>query len=293
MTDLASRPLVILGAARSGTNMLRDVLTSLPGIHTWPCDEIPYIWRHGNRDHPDDEFERSMARPAVRDSIRRACARQEGADTRLLVEKTCANTLRAGFVDEVLPEARFVVIRRMGPDAVASAMKRWRSSFDLRYSLAKARFVPAGDLPWYGWRYAANRLRRLRSGEKRLGVWGPVFRGMRDLPADVPLAELAARQWCRCIERTDSELAGVDSARIHRLTYEDFVTAPAPALAALLAWLGYEADQDTVGAAVAGVRTGSVGRGALSLTPADRTLVERLTLPLDGTRRASTPETAP
>ena len=30
-----------------GHNMLRDVLTKLPGVATWPCDEINYIWRHG------------------------------------------------------------------------------------------------------------------------------------------------------------------------------------------------------------------------------------------------------
>jgi hypothetical protein len=277
VADLATRPVVILGAARSGTNMLRDILTTLPGVHTWPCDEIPYIWRHGNRDHPDDEFDRGMARPAVRAFIRGAFARRAGPDTRLLVEKTCANTLRAGFVDEVLPEARFVVIRRHGPDAVASAMKRWRSGVDLAYSLRKARFVPRGDLPWYVGRYAANRMRRLLSGERRLGVWGPVFAGMRDLPRDIPLAELAARQWCRCVARTDSELAAVDPARIHRLGYEDFVTDPAPALAGLLAFLDLPTDAAVVDAAVAGVRTGSVGRSARSLSDADRTLVEAMT----------------
>jgi len=58
-------PVIIIGAARSGTNMLRDVLCSIPGLTTWPCDEIPYIWRHGNRDHPDDEFSPDMARPDV------------------------------------------------------------------------------------------------------------------------------------------------------------------------------------------------------------------------------------
>jgi hypothetical protein len=38
--------------------MLRDVLCELPDHGTWPCDEIKYIWRHGNQQHPDDELER-------------------------------------------------------------------------------------------------------------------------------------------------------------------------------------------------------------------------------------------
>ena len=45
-------PLVIVGAPRTGTNLLRDLLTQLPGYGTWPCDEINYIWRHGNATHP-------------------------------------------------------------------------------------------------------------------------------------------------------------------------------------------------------------------------------------------------
>ena len=49
-------PLVIIGAARSGTNMLRDLLSSLEPFATWPCDEINYIWRHGNREFETEEF---------------------------------------------------------------------------------------------------------------------------------------------------------------------------------------------------------------------------------------------
>ena len=33
-------PVVIIGAPRSGTNMLRDVLVGVGGYATWPCDEI-------------------------------------------------------------------------------------------------------------------------------------------------------------------------------------------------------------------------------------------------------------
>ena len=57
--------LVIIGAPRSGTNMLRDVLTSFDGIGTWPCDEINYIWRHGNVRYPSDEIPADRATPAA------------------------------------------------------------------------------------------------------------------------------------------------------------------------------------------------------------------------------------
>ena len=65
------QPLIIIGAPRSGTNMLRDLLTELPGVGTWPCDEINYIWRHGNVQYPSDEFIPHMATPRIRKYIRK------------------------------------------------------------------------------------------------------------------------------------------------------------------------------------------------------------------------------
>ena len=277
---LSPPPVVIIGAARSGTNMLRDVLTSLPEFTTWPCDEIPYVWRHGNRRHPDDEFTREMARPEVRRGIRDEFARQGRRGDGVVVEKTCANALRVRFVDEVLPDARFVVIVRHGMDAAASAMLRWRSSFDLGYSLAKARFVPPGDVPYYALRYLGNRLRRLFAGDKRLAVWGPVFRGMRELPRDIPLAELAARQWRACVERTDEDLAAIDPARVHRVRYEDFVAAPVQELAAILRFLDQPVDDADAAAAVGAVRAGSVGKAARSLPASDQAVIARVCAPV-------------
>lgn len=272
--------------------MLRDVLAALPGFATWPCDEIPFIWRHGNRTHPDDEFDRGMAGPPVRRLVRREFARLRDPGARIVVEKTCANSLRLGFVDEILPEARFLVIVRHGLDAAASAMLRWQAPMDLRYSLAKARFVPVGDLPYYGVRYLANRLRRL-SAQRRLAVWGPVFAGMRDLPRSTPLAELAARQWRRCIERTDLELTRIDPGRVHRLRYEDFVAAPAVGLGGILEFLGVPADAGALATAVAGVRGTSVGKAARSLSPPDLAAIAAVAAPLLARHGYAAPEPSP
>ena len=41
-------PLIIIGAGRSGTNILRDSLCKVDGVVTWNCDEINPLWRHGN-----------------------------------------------------------------------------------------------------------------------------------------------------------------------------------------------------------------------------------------------------
>lgn len=293
MTDRKSRrdnpadsPVIIIGAARSGTNMLRNVLCSLPGIRTWPCDEIPFIWRHGNRRHPDDEFSPEMARPDVRRFVQDWFARQCNPQTRLLVEKTCANSLRLGFVDRIFPSARYLIITRSGSDAVASAMRRWTAGFELRYSLAKARFVPFSDLPCYAAAFAWNRFQRLVRPTRRLSLWGPVVRGMRDWSPAMPLAEVAARQWVRCIQRTASDLCQIPPHRRHHLKYEDFVAAPEMELATILDFLDCSEDAAVVARASAGVRRDSVGKAVRHLAPGDQELVHSIVVEAESALRS-------
>src|SRR5437667_64703 len=111
----AYTPIILVGAGRSGTNMLRDVLVRVRGFGTWPCDEINYIWRHYNVRYPTDEFPAELATTPVKKYIRSAFLRMARRDNlAYVVEKTCANSLRIRFVDQVLPEARYVFIVRDG-----------------------------------------------------------------------------------------------------------------------------------------------------------------------------------
>src|SRR5699024_6252863 len=84
-------PVIIIGAGRSGTNMLRDTLTQIAGVNTWPCDEINYIWRHYNLSYPNDEFTTSMATNRVKKYIHKQFDKIAAqSNTSYLVEKTCA-----------------------------------------------------------------------------------------------------------------------------------------------------------------------------------------------------------
>ena len=49
-------PIFIIGAPRSGTNILRDTLTSNKKFVTWDCDEINYIWRYNSIFKKSDEL---------------------------------------------------------------------------------------------------------------------------------------------------------------------------------------------------------------------------------------------
>ena len=257
---------IVIGAGRSGTNMLRNVLCRFPGFGTWPCDEINPIWRHGNLRYHSDEFTREMARPEVQryirgcfDNIRRRYR------LRTVVEKTCANSLRVGFVDRVLPEAKLIFIRRNGLDAAASALKRWTSKMDFGYQFRKARFEPLGDLPHYAFRFVRSRVYRLYSKDRRLSSWGPQLNGMQELLTRYSLEEVCALQWKGCVDRAIEDFSLISPGRVVEVGYEDFVTSPEIELKRILDFLGYRVEIGTVSKAVADVSAASIGKGMDSL----------------------------
>jgi len=282
----AFQPVVIIGAGRSGTNMLRDLLTQIPGFGTWPCDEINYIWRHGNTRFPTDEFGPQQATAEVKAYIRRTFTRLAD-DNQLthVVEKTCANSLRVGFVDTILPNAKYLFIVRDGRDVVASALKRWSAPLDLDYILKKARYIPAGDLPYYGTHYLGNRAYRLFSGEKRLAFWGPRFQGMQELLQERSLPEVCAYQWKRCVERAEMDFRRIPAQRVYQLRYEDLVLDPKVEFEKILNFLEMPGEQTqasplakVISAKV--ISTVSVGKWQTDLAAATLTTITPIMQPL-------------
>lgn len=258
--------LIIVGAPRSGTNMLRDLLTELPGVGTWPCDEINYIWRHGNVRYPSDVFSREMATPEVKRYIQGHFDRYaKSHDLRVLVEKTCANSLRVGFVDEVVPGAKYIFIVRDGLDAVGSAMLRWKAELDIPYLMKKAKYVPPTDLPYYGLRYLGNHLYRIFSNEKRLASWGPVLENMNEVFSAHPLDEACAIQWAECVNKAEQDLRDISPERVLRVQYENFVTSPVEEFARVAQFIGQETPVGFDDKLRGNVSASSVGKGRQQL----------------------------
>jgi hypothetical protein len=170
--------------------------------------------------------------------------------------------LRPAFVAKTLPEAVFIYILRDGVDAAASAMKRWTSHFDLVYSLAKARYVPVSDVPYYAWQLLKNRLRKARSPEKRLSIWGPTYDGMAQATEGMSVAELSANQWQQCVANSNTQLGAMLTERVCRVRYEDFVADPVLGVRSILAFLGADFSDEMIATAVQGVHRTSVGKAA-------------------------------
>ena len=255
------QPVVIIGAPRSGTNMLRDVLVKLPAVGTWPCDEINYIWRYGNKHHSTDEFSPEMARPKVKKYIRNQFGKiQSKYAYTLIVEKTCANSLRVGFVHEVLPQAKYIFLVRDGRDVVASAMSRWKAPLDIPYVLKKARYLPIADIPYYAVQFLLNHIYRKFSNDKRVSSWGPKFAGMAEILQEKTLSEVCAIQWACCVQKAEKDLSSMKYDRVFLLKYEEFVFNPVRELQRLSNFLLIKVKRDTVANIVSSVNDSSVGK---------------------------------
>lgn len=264
------KPIVIIGAPRSGTNMLRDVLCSIDGVGTWPCDEINYIWRHGNISESSDEFAADMATPPVIKYIRKQVDSFANSDNLgFVVEKTCANSLRVNFVNQVLPDAHYIFIVRNGLDVIASANLRWTAKLDIPYLLKKVKYVPLTDLPYYATRYLWSRIYRQFSGEKRLAFWGPQLKNMKNLLNDHTLDEICAIQWKECVNLSEKGLDPLPNNRVSRVKYEDFVNNPEIELKRLCLEANIETDDKTINLAVKNVSNRSIGKWSKQLSIED------------------------
>lgn len=216
---------MILGAARSGTKFFRDTLGADSRAHPIPYD-INFVWRIGNEKHPDDALPSSLASPRICRLINQRLRALVGDPNlprgHFLIEKTVSNTLRVPFVDQVLPNAKFVHLLRDGREVSASAFRCWQERTPLKYAVLKAQYFSMAD-----WRYIADSFRNFMVGQivGRGGgkVWGPRYPGVDDDVSQLPLEQVCARQWLHCVTSTIEGLEKIDSARHITVRYEDLI----------------------------------------------------------------------
>ena len=271
-------PLFIIGAGRSGTNMLRDAICTLEPFETWPCDEINYIWRHGNLRKEDDRFTKNEINASVKKYISHQFDKLAiKTQAEFIVEKTCANTLKIPFIADIFPEAKYVFIVRDGKDVAASAKKRWKASLEIKYISKKAKFVPVTDLPYYGFRYLNNRLKKIFSKDQQLAFWGPIYPGMKDDLKKRTLAEVCAKQWKTCVETAYADLKHLGDDQVFFLKYEDFVQNPEDKINDILVFLGISLSKEKIAQSVKQVSAKSIGNYRANLSATEQEAVEKIT----------------
>ncbi len=246
MLDNSPAPVIVIGAARSGTKFLRDILASGAGVAAVPYD-VNYVWRFGAEAAPDDCLTPAHLTDRQRRFIRKtlpALAHLQPGE--VLVEKTVSNTLRVPYVEAVLPQARYVHLIRDGRDVTESAMRLWQAPPSWGALFDKLRGMPLANLgyaAWFLWNFSTG----LLAGRKGGKVWGPRYPG---IDADVQaqsLTQVCAQQWRTTVETARADLRSIPQDRVFEIRYEDLV-ADDRALRRLISFLGLPDPEATLAA---------------------------------------------
>lgn len=272
------RHIVLIGAARSGTKLVRDSLAAATGAGEVPYD-VGYVWRFGNEQAPDDVLDPLALTDRSRRFIHRFVDRYADGTPAAVIEKTVGNALRVPFVATVFPDARFVHLIRDGVDVTESTLRQWTAPTDWRYIAAKARHFPVRLVPGYGARYARSLVSRFGRSDRRVGSWGPRYPGIDDDLATEDLLVVCARQWKESVERSCDAFAGLGQP-VHEVRYEAMVHDPVGTMKELAEFLDLAVSERALGHAATRIEPEHAGRGRAALAVTDRRAVARELNPL-------------
>lgn len=263
-------PTIVVGAARSGTKIMRESLSRVLDIPAVPYD-VGYVWRHGNESAADDHLTRADVKPRTQRLVTSFLGKYADKQGQV-IEKTVGNTLRIPYVAELFPRARFVHLVRDGVDVTESARREWQRPSDLAYLRRKLRHVPWRVAPNYGRKFViAQTVGRWRHGS-HASTWGPRYRNIdRDL-AESDLLTVCARQWQQCVVAARRDLAAQPQTVI-QVRYEEFIRSPTAVLSRIADALGSAVDPAALHETTTAISSAGAGRGRSRLDEPERELL--------------------
>jgi hypothetical protein len=222
-------PVFVIGCSRSGTTVTFETLAASGAFLNFGY-EIPQFWNGLYGPHSngwDSEAAGPQhARPEHRDAALRFFYQRLGAGP--VLDKTCINTLRVGYLHRLFPGAKFVFIHRDGRDNVSSMMDGWRHGrTDGGFGLEKF-FGPSPE---------------------KVAIHGGEFREWHFfLPPGwraynrATLEEVCAFQWTSANRLALEARQGIPDSQWIELRYEDLFERPVPMFKALFERLGLPFD---------------------------------------------------
>jgi hypothetical protein len=242
-----SSPIIVIGAARSGTKMLRAALASTPELAAFRFD-INYIWKYRNYEMPHDELTVEDLTVRIYRFIRARFRKLlMKSNSRRVLEKTVSNSLRVEFVRAVFPACKIIHIYRDGRDVAADARLCWQSSmFSDRIQTKsdlchKIMGFPLSAAWPYLLNYVSVNTSRFFSKNRHVKSWGPRFKGIDDAIGKYSLLEVCGLQWKRSVEVSMDQLASLKYGYDYiNVRYEDLVQSPVQELRKMADFLHIE-----------------------------------------------------
>ncbi|RMG73504.1 MAG: sulfotransferase [Chloroflexi bacterium] len=258
-------PIILIGAARSGTKLLRDTIALHSQIEKVPYD-INYIWRLGNEAIPHDELPPDNATPEVIRKIHKGILHYRKTQAPLLIEKTVSNSLRPTFTNRVFPNAYYIHLIRDGRDVVESSLRQWLAPPNWHYIMKKASSYPINQAFGYALNYSITTIyKMLGFHDIKTSTWGPRYKGIDVDVKENDLVTVCSLQWRYSIEKSLHGLKKIGDDRVYTLRYEDFVVDPYGYLSQIASFIGVNQD-DYLGADLSHISRENVGKGCSAVT---------------------------
>jgi hypothetical protein len=203
-----TRPVFVIGAPRSGTTVLFDILNHAPDVASLDR-ESGVIWDTFHRVEDAGWASHEVSPEEISAHERRFLywAIDRLALRRRYLDKLPRNTLRVAYLKALFPDASFVFLRRDGRAVVSSLMTGWRSG--PRFGRGMVPPTPLSIEGYEGttWKFL------LPPG------WETYAQGHS-------LAEVCAFQWTAANESILAARELVDPTRWVEVSYEEMVEAP-------------------------------------------------------------------
>ncbi|XWN31695.1 MAG: sulfotransferase [Devosia sp.] len=248
--------LAIVGAGRSGTNLLAHTL-SADGTHIKNLYENRYVWSYGQADRRCDARGAQDASPKVRRYIRAHFARRgDPSKTAVLIDKTPSNALRIPFLAEVFPDVLVLNIIRDGRDNLVSRAHQRDMTFGqdapagrltgsvqlaARRILHLSRLIQRGNLPLD--RLPAALADSIPGFARHALGGGPPHYGERVAGLAACFARegpdaAAALQWRETVVTAHQAGRALGPGQYLEIRFEDLVTAPERTLSNVFSFIG-------------------------------------------------------
>lgn len=276
-------PVVIISAARSGTKMLRYVLSASEEFAGYPYD-ANYVWKYGNYHIKHDEINPSSIGENQKKKIRhfflRSC--RERAHSRLL-EKSVSNSLRIPFVRSVFPNCKIIHLYRNGFDVAADARLCWQDSANSeRIQKKEDRIRKLKEFPismaWpYLLEYAKSYGKKALFKQAYVESWGPRYKNIDRDVQERTLIEVCAMQWAKCVEHCCMELEKLENGNDYiDLSYEALIAHPLEQLTKVIDFLKLKDGQSVLARGQNTIKSDFVGSWKNSLSSEEVELIDNI-----------------
>jgi len=237
-----SKIVFIIGPARSGTKMLRDLLASHQDIGKIPFD-INFVWKYNFKHVTHDALKVDQINTKSSEFAKKYIGKRLKGN-KFIVEKTVSNTLRVNYLKNLFPEAKFIYLIRDGRDVIESVNRQWGKSPSIKYIFSKLKEYPKELLWSYGLSYLKDLLSitLLRKPTDDY-VWGVKYENYEKDVNSLGQLEFITTQWIKCVE---SMIGDYNSNKMMQVSYEEIVREPQKSMEKIFNYIGIEGDKNLV-----------------------------------------------